>query len=1424
MRSLCAVQKNVFKKCASIRLRSFEMIPLQDNNPVRLTRGLSIAGEKRIPYEFSGERSKVWEDFLEEEQIATRKTIDESNSAQDTSNKQNAKIGPCPFIVTAPSGAGKTTECVLLVERLTEKRKFAVGCEARLIVRDGFIKSLSCEEQERLKKWRITVEPLCFVIDAVDELRLENRSLHDLSSILERENLFAANVQLVFTSREDCWGSAECNWLTSLSHRAGRLGEMKHLHFDPLENSHIEPLALHYGLPESDRQQFVARFHEKAIRRLYELRPTDLKSLVEYWKAHGDFGSWSRMLQWHLRNTYGERNPSRLGHRRLSLEKYLTAVKKIAAITSLSNTRHILRPNESPIPDIPHAEDLFPDWSPEELVELFSSPLLVGKGNNAVQLPEGQLPYFLTASWISSLYAGGYSNDSLLRSLVLQPRGHTKNIVPLSRREIAGWCAALIPEVREPILISSPETILFYGDAEQLETDTFIDALQRFCTDPGLREWDWLDIDRSKIARPEFEEVVSRLLVESKHNGVLSFLISMAIFARYSKAVSSCIDIALNTAQDDHVRAYAIGLIGKLGSLDQKKKLLSLVEEESDSLRRSCFLALVPEKILFGKKLVSFLAKETDDDSSSIADVVANNGLPLTKDEMVQLASHFLSRLREDFDTKSHSYRPRTNSTRARQEIVKLSLELLAARATENEALPNVFNELAVLLEEIVGMRVFYLHEERIRRVRDALSQARIWEGIWKEKLSSSIKYYLPERHRLVPVHEDGYRLLLQKWMQARDDTEKGQIENVLWREYRRRPPEEQKVLKDNCANIESGIQLLEEFDQNIQRQTQPDSPPEEEADSSEWEALKDEWLKNIHLIESGQYLSILYWALENLDGLGHTAIDFHRAESQLGSDLSNSLRRGFIAYWRQSKPQLPDVTHNSFNLSFNAGLIGATLELSQSGAIKSLSKSEAEIASTLAMHCINGFPLWFSELRKAFPDEVETTLRNTIQTEWQTDNKNHYSVLRFAPYMEEAFLQKALAHIALELIQQAPPNNVQALHCAVDAISTQDDFPEWLDSTCRGRVEATSEQSWRMEWLRLWGISFPVKAAEWLTGKLAVDDSWKEVVLPFAASFDRTYDIHHKGKSQRLFSPESLEHWIPIFFNVFPPHSDPKHDGAHNVGTDDMAKNVRDRCIELLAGNGSIEATIVVNKLAVSKNPELRECATEALMKQSYAAAEQEVEKWTIEKILAAERESLRIPLSEEELHDVVCNDIRRVAELIEKDEFSYAELFGSRPNGTGETYYPSELTVQRWVASSLKLVSQGVYSVVRENEVQDRNRVDISAFKPSVGRIPIEIKPIGNYSIVDLQQCIKDQLLAKYLNQRDINFGVLIVVRLKSKKWQFENSSLNFSQGIDRLRDFAADLLLSHGKTISVATIDLLRSPREFDEPQNIKRTHLP
>ena len=260
-------------------------------------------------------------------------------------------------------------------------------------------------------------------------------------------------------------------------------------------------------------------------------------------------------------------------------------------------------------------------------------------------------------------------------------------------------------------------------------------------------------------------------------------------------------------------------------------------------------------------------------------------------------------------------------------------------------------------------------------------------------------------------------------------------------------------------------------------------------------------------------------------------------------------------------------------------------------------------------------------------------------------------------------------------------------------------------------------------------------------------------------------------------------------------------------VRAGDHAEGLRNRCLTRLALNPTPEARAIL--LEMREDPSLATVQTivDPLVKrQREAAVEASVTRWTEEDVLRLERNDEKLPRSLDELFELVKAHLLHVHDLVANDDFSYRELFKPRGKDKETT---KEREIQLWVASCLRQRARGLYSVVRENVVDEDKEVDISAFVAGVGHVPVEIKPLGDYSAAALEESLERQLLGQYMQPPDRRCGILLLVRRDERKWRLDDKDVELAALVSHLRLNAHALGARNGKDIFVAVIDLLATP---------------
>jgi hypothetical protein len=141
--------------------------------------------------------------------------------------------------------------------------------------------------------------------------------------------------------------------------------------------------------------------------------------------------------------------------------------------------------------DAEEACELFPEWSPAKLDELFTSPLFVPKGESAVQLPDGAVTQCLAALWVVQRYRAELDLDAVVDAPSARVPGESGLRLPDSRRALVGWTASALPELRKTLRAIAPDALLHFGDPSKLSCREISDTIAALIARKTVRHWEW---------------------------------------------------------------------------------------------------------------------------------------------------------------------------------------------------------------------------------------------------------------------------------------------------------------------------------------------------------------------------------------------------------------------------------------------------------------------------------------------------------------------------------------------------------------------------------------------------------------------------------------------------------------------------------------------------------------------------------------------------------------------------------------------------------------------------------------------------------------------------------------------------------------------------------------------------------------------
>jgi hypothetical protein len=1296
-------------------------------------------------------------------------------------------------VVLGASGLGKSAELGAHASRLRAAGVPAFFMRAGDVAARGVAGALA--DSSPLLAWQASSARAVFFLDAVDEARLEG---HDLERVMLR---FAQDIdpgtktlQLVLSSRHDVWAATEVRHIVRALDlpREPALTPLKIVRLEPLSEEDVKLYARANGIADADA--FMTAFDEEELDSLFELRPPDVKILVEYWKHHGAFGSWSEMLQASVEASVRNENRRYALQQQFTLEEATKGLARLGAATVLGKKPLISLRGTSRVGEV-SAERLFADSRPASTTQLLTMGLFAQKGYEAVQLPQGPPSHFLAAVWLGERARRGWDLRALEEVLFVRPFGVDLTLAVPSRAPVVGWVAGFVPPLRKRLHKELPHVLLFEGDPGRLSRGDCIEALRGVLADirAGRHEPSPTKGTLRQIAKQSIAEEVVRLLAEfAGVPGAERLLLRLAGVGGYSAAVAAALALASSADTSEGVRTVAIHVVSRLGTEDERRSLLGLAVHPSEWVHLALVQALAP-RTLNGTTLVNLVLATTD---HSVGHLLA-----------LALADVALSDIDAILTATIPILDPSKVEARA-ESMLEIASRLAVVRLGRSSVAVPAW--MADLLLAIEGFMVGPFHIDR--EVIDALDTHLVSDDDMRRNLWSARMSEPDAGGRLMSARLGRARATDVEWFwRLREDTPDEQLKFALRWPLGAALDAQSPLQRATMLQAESLDLNLKAYvekwvaDGALAAASEKQRQAKLLSDQAELRAKNIAEVKpNRERIESGEDGHALAWAWSHLTGTEshRSRLGTGRLIELLGPDLANAFMNGLQRWWRRHEPEMRDPGSNTVMNKSLAGLTGLSLDIERGLDLAALSDADVDRAVRYALHELNGFPVWFEALLAAHPNVVTEVLRRVVSAEWATTTEHHGIIAR-APYEAER-TSEVLRDLVMRELERGAPAHARTIHYAVGALLIPTPPSQMVGALLEKYVVATSagEVVTLAEWLRGWSHFCPEQAARWLR-KLSTSDRARflSIVSQVASLLEDDLDERHQRIAPTGWTPDALEAWVRLLHVAVRPEDDIDRSGkgVYSPGERDRAQSFRNRCISRLANHPSRGAFEALRRIRASKEMAPYAAMVDRVIRaQLTTAAEELASPWSEADVLTLERGDERPPATNADLFALVRRHIARVAELLENDDFSYAKLFGEKAE---------EREVQRWVASSLVLVGRGLYTVERESQVQDDKLMDISVTVPGVGRVPVEIKPLyaSRYTYSELCDFVTNQLIGLYMKPPAVDRGIFLLVPLKSRTWKVDGHVLSFKQLQAKLARHAAKAGSRAYKEVVVASIDV-------------------
>ena len=1228
------------------------------------------------------------------------------------------------------------------------------------------------------------------------------------------------NRLLVQTKPEESatFGTAQEAFLAALSKRPAKAVHFREEEQRGSDRTGVRTVAM---LPMSDRQvelfarqhgvRVAAEFLEEVDRQNswdFARRPLDLAALIKRWNSSGDLGT---RTQQHEANFAAklQDHPERPDHDVLSDDRALEGAERIALALALTRLRTIRSPEQALECNLEEgvlrAEAALSDWTEGQRQALLRRALFDPATYGRVRFHHRSVQEYLAARRLRTLRDKGMSTRALFRLLFAERYG--VEVVFPSMRAIAAWLALWDEDTRKELVGREPEVLLSFGDPGTLELQARIDLLRAFVEryGKGGRRGLRIEIEEvRRLAHPDLEIVVRKCWQEGVANTDVRELLLQLI---WQGRMESCADLAeaaaFDTSGDHYGRIVAIR---------------SLVACGRDETLRKCASSMLVERDSWPDEIVCSVAAELFPRVISVADLALLMEERLQAESSVGGFGRVMQRVGESVEPWSEPAIELRNRIaeliwrRRDQEIDPYSVlgvysylapglavlceRQLSARTAE----PLADLVWASVIASRFGARKIGAGEE-IGRLR-ARFNARGWlrrEVFWGElAFMDEIASVEEDRRRLYRAQQDGLVDHLQEedrsWLETALSNE-SRVERRavalhalidLWhgrgkigpeleaiRQLLKCDAELDRILAERTA-IPKWNKLQEKFDEMDRKHEQRQrTDAEGEANRLErWREWREKLLHDPMEAFSGsrvqETLSVIHtWLRENSqDQNSSNCWDKEALTQAFDSAVAERVETAFRAYWRVEPTVLwsarPAAKRNSFTLDVLLGLVGVSAEASAPGWANSLSPEEARIAAAHATMEWGGFASFISDLVKSHPSGVEETIGGEASAELKIGGEHdHLSTLsnlaHSAPDLKQLFISRLVGELQAwpdAFTDETAPRWAGHLDLVLRVLKEayREEDREAVVAECAKRYAAEPGGPLALTWLRGLFEFAPVCGAEIFTRSLGSVDSPEtsgRVVQTFAALF-------REGGPAALEIPDLAERarvlgrLVRCAYTFIRREDDLVHKGVYSPDTRDEAQTARGFLLSRLLDTPGPEARKVVLELA-SEDDFAHFPDRLKLLARQRAAADAEFEPFDPAVVVVLER-SLEAPARDsDELFAVMMDRLADLDHELRHGDFSDRNTVRS---------ITEELEMQRTLAWRLREKANGVYKVAREEEVADRKKTDIRFLSfHDEKKAVAEVKISDNWSLAQLEEALRDQLLGQYLRHVDCKAGCLLL-----------------------------------------------------------------
>lgn len=508
-------------------------------------------------------------------------------------------------VVLGEPGSGKSEE--LKSVHLRTPGSFLVRLER--LVDEPLTEVLSDEDLQQFRRWRAGNREALFLLDAVDEAKLERDD--DFAKAVDRVGneigTALPRARFVISSRISEWRTQtdleivqgltvpEPKKIAKPTTPGSRTVELDDASgsppavvvslLRPLTPSQVQRYAEGRGV--ADASGFLKALQDRNAF-VFAGRPLDVTHLYNYWQEKGELSSLTELTRFMVEKLLSEvLNKEKLDP--LSPERVKEGAEYLAAAAILCKNLRFDIPEDGRFVSEARlsVQAVLPqDWKPDERRALINRALFDSPSRGAFSFHHRTHVEYLAAKWIERLMAHNCGFEELKDFLTT----NIGNDVTL-RSSLAPVAAWLVTEGPEPwrrlleslILATAPEVHLLYGDPGALSIPYRRRVLAAIVEKYKDRERVHLHVSPDALARLANKDLAGEINSYLLGENVSDDLKSSLLMVVWEGALGNCAETVLalfsNPSTSNDLRAYCVLAMQFAGTAEQKRRLAQVAQE-----------------------------------------------------------------------------------------------------------------------------------------------------------------------------------------------------------------------------------------------------------------------------------------------------------------------------------------------------------------------------------------------------------------------------------------------------------------------------------------------------------------------------------------------------------------------------------------------------------------------------------------------------------------------------------------------------------------------------------------------------------------------------------------------------------------------------------------------------------------------------